>query len=95
MVNNRLVDPMYANEAGGPLDTGRVTNIIKSVEWCNPGATEDRAYMIDKLGAVICDFRCDVPLKNQFKHFGDKGQVFEGPFMLSILDSGYLLVARV
>jgi hypothetical protein len=95
MANHPERDPMFIDTAGGPYSTGRTTNIFKTVEWVGPEATEDRAYAVDNLGAVICDFRCDVPGKNQFKHFGGKGQVFEGPFTVSILDSGYLLVARV
>jgi hypothetical protein len=95
MANNLQRDPMFLDSAGAPLSTGRTTNIFKSVEWVGPAATEDRAYLYDNDNQIVCDFRCDVPGKNQIKHFGDKGQVFEGPFTLSILDSGYLLVARV
>lgn len=95
MANNLQRDPMFLDTAGGPGLTGRTTNIFKSVEWVRPNAMADRAYLIDNLGAIVCDFTCDVAKRNQFKFFGDKGQVFEGPFTLSILDSGYLLVSRV
>ena len=95
MANNLQIDPMFLDSAGAPISTGRTTNIFKLVEWVSPNATGDRAYLIDHLGAVVCDFTCDVAKMNQMKYFGDKGQVFEGPFTLSILDSGYLLVSRV
>lgn len=95
MGNNLQRDPMFLDTAGGPGSTGRTVNIFKSVEWVNPLAVKDRAYCYANDGSVVCDFRCDVPGKNQFKYFGDKGQVFEGPFMLSVLDSGYLLISRV
>ena len=95
MGNDLTKDPMFLDSAGAPLSTGRTANIFKSVEWCNPAAVGDRAYLYDNDDQVVCDFHCDVVGKNQFKPFGDKGQVFEGPFTLSILDSGYLLVARV
>jgi len=94
MANNLTKDPMFLDSAGAPLSTGRTVNIFKSVEWVNPGAVGDRAYLYDNDGQVVCDFNCDIPGKNQFKPFGEKGQVFEGPFNLAQLDSGYLLVAR-
>jgi len=95
MANNLLIDPMFFDSAGAPLSTGRKINIFKSVEWADPVGVGDRAYMLDVKGAIVCDFTCDVAKKNQMKWFGDKGQVFEGPFTLSVLDSGYLLIARV
>jgi len=95
MANDLTRDPMFLDSAGAPLSTGRTTNIFKSVEWVSPNATGDRAYLYDNDNQVVCDFTCDVVKKNQSKFFGDKGQVFEGPFTLSILNSGYLLVARV
>jgi hypothetical protein len=95
MVNNLTRDPMFLDSAGAPLSTGRTTNIFKSVEWVGPLVTGDRAYLYDNDNQVVCDFTCDVAKRNQMKYFGDKGQVFEGPFTLSILDSGYLLVSRV
>lgn len=95
MANNLQKDPMFLDSAGAPLSTGRLVNIFKSVEWVGPLAVGDRAYLYDNDGQVVCDFTCNVAGKNQNKWFGDKGQVFEGPFTLSTLDSGYLLISRV
>ena len=95
MANNIQRDPMYLDQAGSPISTGRTVNIFKSVEWVGPLAVGDRAYLLDNQGAVVCDFGCEQAGKGDLKSFGDKGQVFEGPFTLSALDSGYLLIARV
>jgi len=95
MANNLLTDPIYLDSAGAPITTGRTLNLFKSIEWVNPLATGDRAYLYDNLDQVICDFTCDIANKNQIKYFGEKGQVFDGPLVLSQLDSGYLLITRV
>jgi len=94
MVNNIQRDPMFLDSAGN-VETGRVMNLFKSVEWVKPAGVGDRAYLYDKNGQIVCDFTCDIPEKNQRLFFGDKGQVFDGPFVLAQLDSGYLLVSRV
>ncbi len=93
MANDVTKDPMYLDSAGSPISTGRKVNIFKSVEWVGAEAVGDQAYMTDALGAVVCDFTCD--FGGSEKDFGGNGQVFEGPFNLSKLDSGYLLIARV
>jgi len=95
MANNLQIDPMFLDSAGAPISTGRTTNILKSIEWVNPTTVGDKAYLLDKNGAIVCSFVCIVAGKGDSKWFGDKGQVFDGPFTLSILDSGALLVARV
>jgi hypothetical protein len=95
MANDIQQDPMFLDTAGGPISTGRTINIFKSVEWINPVTAGDKAYLLDKNEAVVCSFVCVVPGKGDSKWFGEKGQVFDGPFTLSILDSGALLVARV
>jgi len=95
MANDLTRDPMFLDSAGAPLSTGRTINIFKSVEWVRPTTVGDRAYLFDNLGAVVCDFTCTTAMENQSKDFGGLGQVFEGPFTLSTLDSGYLLVSRV
>jgi len=94
MANNLNVDPLYLDSAGSGIGAERL-HILKSVEWINPLAAGDRASLVDKNGAVVCSFVCVVPGKGDSKWFGDKGQVFDGPFILSILESGALLVARV
>ena len=95
MANNFQKDPMFLDSAGAPLSTGRTTNIFKSVEWINPVAVGDKAYLLDKNGAVICSFVCVIAGKGDSKWFGEKGQPFDGPLTLSILDSGALLLSRV
>ena len=95
MANDLTKDPMFLDTVGASLSTGRTTNIFKSVEWVGPLVVGDRAYLYDNDNQVVCDFTCAVAKENQNKFFGDKGQVFEGPFNLSVLSSGYLLVARV
>ena len=94
MANNLLVDPMYLDSAGSGIGVERL-HIIKSIEWVNPTAAGDKAYLLDKNGAIICSFVCIIAGKGDSKWFGEKGQVFDGPFTLSILDSGALLIARV
>lgn len=94
MANNSTSDPIYLDQ-GGTIDLGRVFNILKSVEWVNPKATGDRAYLLDARGQVICDFTCTTVGENRTKYLGEKGTQFDGPLDLSQLDSGYLLVARM
>lgn len=94
MANNLLVDPLYLDSAGSGIGAERL-HIIKSVEWVNPLTPGDRAYLLDKNGAVICSFVCIVAGKGDSKWFGNKGQGFDGPLTLSILDSGALLLLRV
>lgn len=91
MANNLLVDPMYLDSAGSGIGASR-QYVIKSVEWVKPVAVGDRAYFLDKDGATVCDFLCDVANKRQIKYFGDRGHPFTGPFNLSTLDSGQLLI---
>lgn len=93
MANNLNVDPWSLDSAGSGIGASRL-HIIKSIEWIKPFASGDRAYLLDKDGATICDFFCDVALKNQIKSFGEKGHPFTGPFLLSILDSGKLLIQK-
>lgn len=95
MSNNLTSDPIYLDQAGNPLSLGRVFNIFKSVEWVNPQAVGDRAYLLDGLGNVICDFTCTIVGQNNIKYFGTSGQQFDGPLNLSLLDSGYVLIARM
>ena len=94
MANNLTKDPMYLDSAGSGIGASRL-HIFKSIEWINPLAVGDRAYLLDKNGAIICSFVCIIAGKGDIKWFGDKGQPFDGPFILSILDSGALLIARV
>ncbi len=95
MANQLTLDPMTLDTAGSPISTGRILNIFKSVEWTNPVNLEDRVYLIDANGAIVCDFTCTTPKLGSIKYFGEKGQIFTGPFTLSLLDSGKLLIARV
>lgn len=94
-MNNTTSDPIRLDQAGNPISLGRVFNIFKSVEWVGPGATTDRAYLLDANGNVICDFTCTQAGHNLHKSFGSKGQQFDGPLNLSQLDSGYLLILRM
>ena len=94
MAKNVQLDPMKLDTAGAPILTGRTANLFKTVEWVNPVAVGDRAYLHDALGAVVCDFTCTTPSQNVMKDFGGVGAVFSAPFNISQLDSGYLLVAR-
>jgi len=93
MANNLNVDPWILDSAGSGIGTERL-HIIKSVEWINPLNAGDKAYLLDKNGAIVCSFVCLLPGKGDSKWFGDKGQPFDGPFILSLLGSGALLVAR-
>ncbi len=95
MANQVTLDPMVLDTAAYPLVTGRTVNIIKSVEWINPVELEDEVYLLDADGTIICHFICTTPNEGKSTFFGDKGRVFTGPFNLSKLDSGKLLVGRV
>ena len=93
MSNNLLVDPWILDSAGSSIGDARL-HIIKSVEWVKPIAVGDEAYLLDANGAIVCDFLCDVAKKTQFKSFEDRGHPFQGPFTLSKLDSGKLLIQK-
>ena len=95
MANTLNSDPIYLDQAGNPLSLGRVFNIFKSVEWVAPLAVGDRVTLKDALGQVICDFICAQAGEGKTKYFGEKGQQFDGPLNLSLLESGYLLIARM
>jgi len=94
MVNNLLTDPLYLDTAGSGIGRSMV-HIIKSVEWINPESVGDRAYLLDAEGSVVCDFTCTIAKEGKRSDFGDLGKPFRGPFLLSILDSGALLVGKV
>jgi hypothetical protein len=95
MSNNFTSDPILLDTAGNPLTIGRVFNIFKSVEWVNPIAVGDRAYLKDAQGQVLCDYTCTQAGEGKRKDFGYVGTPFDGPLNLVQLDSGYLLLARV
>lgn len=93
--NNVQVDPIYLDTTDGAIQTGRIVNVIKSVEWVNPSAVGNRATLYDADRSFICDFTCSIEHRGERKYFGDKGHPFTGPFNLEKLDSGFLLVERV
>lgn len=93
MSNNLNVDPWILDSAGSGIGASRL-HIIKSVEWVKPLAVGDEAYLLDADNAIVCQFVCDVAKKNQIKYFEDRGHPFTGPFTLSILGSGKLLVQK-
>ncbi len=95
MSNNILLDPMYFDTAINPLTMPRPLTTVRSVEWVGPNAVGDKAYLYDSLGNIICDFTCVRAKENMMKDFGERGLTFNGNFDLSLLDSGYLLVAKL
>jgi len=94
MANNLLIDPIYLDTAG-VIDTGHVSNILKYIEWINPVTAGDTILLTAADGAIIVSWTCPVNNQGYFKFFGDTGCEFEGPFTLTTLDSGSLLIGRV
>lgn len=94
MVNDLRKDPMYLDSAGSLISMRTGLHIIKLIQWVNPLAVGDRAYLIDASGNVICDFTCTVGGEGKEVFFGERGHPFDGPFNLAELTSGALLVSR-
>jgi hypothetical protein len=92
MANNTRVEPVFLDTAGSPIVIRNGLNLFKTVRWVNPLTAGDRAYLYDSAGAVVCDFTCVFPGENIEETLEIP---FTGPFTLSQLDSGYLLITRV
>jgi hypothetical protein len=87
-------DPIELDTTDSAINTGRIVNVIKSVEWAHPSNVGDVAILKDANGNNICDFVCSISEQSQRNEFGDLGAPFTGPLDLVTLTSGKLYLRR-
>jgi hypothetical protein len=92
MANQVTLNPIILDTAGSGISTGHTNNLFHSVEWIDPTTVGHRAYLLAADGAIVCSFTCTTANLGQIKYFNEKGLLFLGPFTLSTLNSGKLLI---